>query len=353
MGVAPDRRNCCDLPKVCSDTSAPGGREVTLAIQLWFLDLPWWGWVAALVGVVVLGYFLWTWWEDRYLLGGEEFSEEPESSQIVVPYYEEPGSLRSLANELKLDAPTVRQVTRSKRISIGFKATTGEGGQSETAEFSGSIPLPKLAKALEEPLRYEGIGPATEAADAPLVSDEGVLSGAIEQIQAELPGTSETAELLSRVQEAYGAERVEAMAEKKRKEFAQIGKRNQLLVIRGQFGLAESGRGHAGPTLRLTHFNPTPSYVAASIRARGGEEVEADLIAIPAGVGLQVALPDEGALTPAGHERLHRGQAVYVGVIAHSPSFEQGDGLLSCSAWAVWGETMPDWDERTRQARYY
>lgn len=326
---------------------------MTLAIQLWFVDLTWWALLIAAVAFVILCAVLWFWWSERALFRDDEFSEEPESSQIVVPYYEEKDSLRSLANELKFEAPTARQVTKSKRISFGFKSTTGEGGKSETAEFSGSIPLPKLAKALEEPLRYEGIGPATDAADAPLVSDEGVLSGAIEQIQSELPGTSETAELLSRVQEAYGAERGEALAEKKRREFAGIGKRNQLMVIRGQFGLAEQDQVPTDrPCLRLTHFNPTPAYVAASIRARGEEEVEADLVTIPSGVGLQVALPDGDALTPAGQERLHRGQAVYVGVIAHSPSFDDATGVLTCSAWAVWGETMPDWEERTRE-RFY
>lgn len=123
--------------------------------------------------------------------------------------------------------------------------------------------------------------------------------------------------------------------------------------MRGQFGLAQPGQGGAGPRLGLTHFNPTPAYIAASIRARGGEEVEADLIAIPDGVGLQVALPDADALTPAGQERLHRGQAVYAAVIAHSPSFDDATGILTCSAWAVWGETMPDWEERTRESRYY
>lgn len=326
---------------------------MALAIQVFFLDLPWWGWLVAILALGAICWFLWVWWEDRYLLGGEDYSEEPESSQIVVPYYEEARSLRDLANELKLDAPLSRQVTKSKRLSVGFKGTAGEGGRSETNEFSGSIPLPKLAKALEEPIRYEGPGPATDAADAPLVSDEGVLSGAIEQIQSELPATSETAELLSRVQEAYGSERGEAMAEKKRQQFDRIGQRNQLLVIRGQFGLADPGKGGAGPKLKLTHFNPTPAYVAASIRARGGEEVEADLIAIPEGVGLLLALPDAKALTPAGQERLHRGQPVYIGVVAHSPSFDAATGVLSCSAWAVWGETMPDWGEQTGAHRFY
>jgi hypothetical protein len=329
------------------------GEQMAAALQFWVVDLPWWGWLIALLLIVLLAYFAWVWRQDSRLMGGEDFGEEPESSQIVVPYYAETESLRDLGNDLKLDVPTARQVTRSKRLSIGFKGTSGEGGQSETAEFAETLPLPRLAKALEEPVRYEGIGPATDAADAPLVSDEGVLSGAIQQIKSELPGRSETAELLDRVQEAYGTERVEAMAGKKRREFEVIGKRNQLMVVRGQFGLLERGGEGIGPKLRLTHFNPTPAYIAASMRARGGEEIEADLIAIPDGVGLHVTLPDATALTPAGRERLHRGQPVYVGLIAHSPSFDEESGILTCSAWALWGETMPDWDQQTSEYRYY
>jgi len=201
---------------------------------------------------------------------GKNIRKNQKVRRLLFPSTKRRTACGPWANELKFEAPTARQVTRSKRISFGFKGAAGEGGRSETAEFSGSLPLPRLAKALEEPLRYEGIGPATDAADAPLVSDEGVLSGAIEQIKSELPGTSETAELLSRVEEAYGTERVEAAAEKKRREFGRIGKRNQLLVIRGQFGLAQPGQGKAGPQLGLTHFNPTlPISPRASARGVG------------------------------------------------------------------------------------
>jgi hypothetical protein len=296
---------------------------------------------------------LWEWWEGRGWPSEIDDPEERGDSKIVVPYYVESKSLQGLVSDLKLDIPTARQVTKSKRLTLGLKGASGEGSHSETAEFSGSVPLPKLAKALEEPVRYDGDSPATEVADAPLVSDQGALSGAIEQIQADFPATSETAVLLSRVQEVFGAERTEAMAAKKRKEFAEIGKRNQLIIVRGQFGLAEHGGEGVGPTLKLTHFNPTPAYVAANARAHGDEEVTADLVPMPEGVGLQVALPDASALTPAGGERLRRGQPVYVGVISHSPSFDEETGILTCSAWAVWGETMPDWEVRMSNYRYY
>ncbi len=325
------------------------------ATEIWGVHLPWWGWaigaLVAVVVIVVLIFVIWEWWETRSIGSDDDYPEEG-NAEIVVPYYEEADSLRRLANQLKLDVPTARQVTKSRRLSFGFKGTSGEGGHSETSEFSGSMPLSKLAKALEV-VRYDGNNVVTDATDAPLVSDEGALSGAIEQIQSDFPAKSETAVLLSRVQEAFGTERVEAMAGKKREEFQRIGQRNQLMIIRGQLDLAGPGDGAAGPILSLTHFNPTPAYVAANARSRGDEEVKADLVPVPEGVGLCVALPDGAALTPAGRERLHRGQSVYVGVLAHSPSFDVETGVLICSAWAVWGETMPDWEERFSEHRHY
>lgn len=326
------------------------------AVEIWGFVLPWWGWlIAAILAVlvaVVLVFMIWEWWETRSLGADDDYPEE-RNSEIVIPYYAESETLRSLANELKLDVPTARQVTKSKRLTIGFKSTSGEGGHSETSEFTGSIPLSKLAKALEV-VRYDGNNAVTDVTDAPMVSDEGALSGAIEQIRSDFPAQSETAVLLSRVKEAFGTERAEAMAQKKRKEFERIGQRNQLLIIRGQMGLAGAEQGEAGPTLHLTHFNPTPAYVAANARTHGErEEVKADLVPVSEGVGLQVALPDASALTPAGRERLHRGQSVYVGILAHSPSFDEATGILTCSAWAVWGETMPDWEERFSESRYY
>jgi hypothetical protein len=326
-------------------------------VDIWGLELPWWVWVSGSIlaglALLFLGFMAWDWWETRSLRHGADYPEEGGTSEITVPYYVETDSLKALASELKLDIPIARQVTRSRRLSFGFKGASGEGGQSETSEFSASISLPRLAKTLQEPVRYDGNDPAKDVTDAPLVSDEGLLSGAIEQIQSDFPATSETSELLSRVQEVFGNERVEAMAGKKRKEFEEIGKHNQLMIIHGQFGLAERGGEGIGPKLRLTHFNPTPAYVAANARASGDQQVEIDLVPIPDGVGLQVTLPDANGLTPAGRERLHRGQSVYVGIIAHSPSFDEHSGLLTCSAWAVWGEQMPDWEERTSQYRHY
>ena len=58
-----------------------------------------------------------------------------------------------------------------------------------------------------------------------------------------------------------------------------------------------------------------------------------------------MVLPDSKALTPAGSERILRGEPFYAGLIAHSPSFNPETGILTCSAWAIWGENTPNWNE--------
>lgn len=305
------------------------------------------------LGVFVLGYFAFEWIDMWLEDDPDDLPEETGSSEVVYPYYVEGESLRNLAHDLRVEFPTARQITKSRRLSVGIKGTSGEGGQSETSEFAGPIPLSKLAEAAESYGAYEGHGPALEVTQAPLVSDESVLSAAIEQIKGDFSGTSQTAVLLSRVREVFGAERVEAMANKKREELREIGRRNQLLIMHGQFGRAEAGRGGSGPTVMLTHFNPRPDFVPPDPYKHEAREPQTDLIPIAEGVGLRVVLPDAEALTSAGRERINRGQPFYAGMIAHSPSFDEDTGTLTCSAWAVWGRAMPDWKARARSEPYY
>jgi hypothetical protein len=141
------------------------------------------------------------------------------------------------------------------------------------------------------------------------------------------------------------------MAQKKREELARIGRRNQLMIFRGQIELAKPGGNDARPTLRFTHFNPTPSFLAAN--ARAGDEAKAALVPIPPGVGIQVALPDSSALTPPGPQAGSSRPVRNVGVPAHSPSFNADSGVLTCSAGAARGEAMPDWEERLGDYRFY
>jgi hypothetical protein len=60
---------------------------------------------------------------------------------------------------------------------------------------------------------------------------------------------------------------------------------------------------------------------------------------VPPGISIDVVLPDDSALTPAGAERIGRGHPFYARVIAHSPSFDADSGVFVCSAYAVWGVT--------------
>lgn len=318
-----------------------------LALQIWFYDGPWW-----LLALIVLGggfllyqafMFATDWWMFRDPSGDDP--SESREGEIVYPYYVEHSSLRDLAHTVKLELPTSRSVTKSRKISVGTKGTSGERGGSETQEYGEQIPLRKLAEAVEESWNYEGHSPATDLAVAASVSDERALSSAIEQIQHDFPGTSQTAELLSRVKEAFNGERIEALAAKKRKEFETVGKDNPVMVFAGQFAFKEDGPAGSGPILKLTHFNPTPGYMSPDSAGENGE-IEADLIPIPDGVGLNIVLPDETALTPAGKERIRRNKPFYAGVIAHSASYNQEAGILTCSAWAIWGERTPDWRER-------
>lgn len=319
------------------------------ATSFWFVDLPWWAFWPLLAVAVLIALFaifvLYELWEDRDVSRWDEEEVENRPSPVVYPYYVESGSLRELAHSVKLDLPTGKQVTKSKRLSFNLKGTGGEKGDSETEEYEGQLPLLELAQKVQESSYYGNENtPATDVADAAAVSDESALSAAVEQIQRDFPSTSQTAELLSNVQRAFSSERVEALSAKKREEFEGIAKENQMLVFKGQFAFLGVGPNDCGPTLRLTHFNPTPGYM--SPRASDDGQVRPDLIPVPEGVGLNVALPDKKALTPAGSERILRNEPFFAGLIAHSPSFDSQTGILTCSAWAIWGEKTPDWHER-------
>lgn len=270
--------------------------------------------------------------------------EEARASAVIYPYYVEVNGLRELARSVKLDLPTARKVTKSKRLSFGSKGTRGEAGQSETEEFDSQVPLLELAAQAERSWSHDGAGPALGVATAPYVSDERVLSNAIEQIERDFAAQSQTAELLSRVKEVFGDERVEALAVKKRDEFKAIADRNQLMVFKGQFAYREDGPPGSGPTLKLTHFNPSHGYSSPRAAVEGDTQ-EAALIPVPDGIGLTVVLPDEKSLRPAGRERIMRRAPFYAGIIAHSSSFNEETGTLTCSAWAIWGESTPNWNE--------
>jgi hypothetical protein len=322
--------------------------RMILATQIWFVDLHWWAfWPLVAAAVIAVGLVLlmgYDAWYGRRMKRREARAEEYFPEAPIYPHYVEEAGVRELAETMKFQLPTARQITRSKKLSLSVKGAGGERGDSQTEEFGQRLPLRKIARKAEEAWEYEGNGPAGAAADAVSVSDERALSTAVDQLRKDFPTTSQTAELLSRIQEVFNSERVEALAEKKREEFESIGEKNRMLVLRGQFAFKELGSERTGPRLALRSFNPTPGYVSP----RGGDgdgPAKPDLIPVPEGVGLEVVLPDQDALTPSGSERILRGEPFYAGLIAHSPSFDRASGVLTCSAWAIWGEQTPEWNE--------
>jgi len=241
-----------------------------LATEIVFVDLPWWAfWPLVIIvgGLALYGiWFAWLVFTAEPWEEGRQGEDMP--SPVIYPYYVEEGSLRNLAHTVKLDLPTGKQVTKSKKFAFNVKGAGGEKGDSETQEYDGQLPLLELAEKVEESGMYGGGSPAVRVADAASVSDESALSAAVAQISRDFPATSQTAELLSHVQDAFSGERIEALAAKKRAEFEEIAKRNQHLVFKGQFAFKEVGQGNCGPSLKLTHFNPAPGYISPAAEGR-------------------------------------------------------------------------------------
>jgi hypothetical protein len=196
--------------------------------------------------------------------------------------------------------------------------TGGESGGSETEEYDGQLPLLELAEKVEQAGYFGGSTPAIGVADAASVSF-----------------------LMFKMPLAASASR--RFRRRSVRSSSALLRTTRCWSSKGQFAFKEAGREKCGPILRLTHFNPTPGYVSPR-SGDEGDEPRADLIPIPEGIGLNVVLPDNKALTPAGSERIQRGDPFYAGLIAHSPSFNSETATLTCSAWAIWGENTPNWE---------
>lgn len=319
-----------------------------LPLGIFGIALPWWvvGLLAVAVVLVLLLAFLRPAIRDlhqrRQLRRWRAKEKDAQTWGHIYPYYVEVKSLRELAQRVSLELSIGRRVTRSRRLSLGLKAIGGQTGGSESEEYEGQIPLKELAFEAERSWSSDGTGPAIGVATAPFIDSQDMMSTTIEQVEKEnIP--NHTPELLSRIQEIFGEELEAALMGRKRFEFLTIADRNLLMVFKGQFAFLEDGGEGYGPSLQLTHFNPSLGF--PSPPAPEGEEREPNLIPVPRGVGLTLVLPDGSSLLPAGRERILRRSPFYAGTIAHSPSFDEETGTLTCSAWAVWGEETPTWND--------
>lgn len=323
------------------------------------VEVPWWGLlliaVAGLVAFVPLVIVLVVVGEA---VGGvvghlRKRRTREGTPTLAFPYYVDEAGLRSLASGLKLELPIAREVTKSRKLSVGRKEFGGERGRSETAQLAASIDLNRLADEIAERLSDEEL--ASELAIAPYVSDQEILADAAARIQEDLGETSKTRELLAALQQAYEHEKLQTVAKEKREELRETASRRKLVIIRGRFAHEKASNSTAdwplkGPLhltaletlrmvrrpLRLPPEEIDPFVLDHYYSRRHVEATRAEM-PFPSDVSIRVTLPDSKALTPSGHERLGRDEPFYARVIAHSPSFDEATGGLTCAAYAVWG----------------
>lgn len=303
-----------------------------LAVDLGIADVPLGVLIVAGVALLVAA----AWWR---LFHDEDFEdlldEDDGGRRLAIPHYAESQGLRDLAASFKIELPLKHEVTKDRKFSVRIRELGGERGSSETRQYAGEIDLPRLAQRLDEKLDYDACGRGL--ADAPAVADRQVLADAVAQLSSTVGETSQTRELLRQVEETYDRERAETVVKRKREELAEVAEREKLILMRGKFNQTPATDGQPAAIV-LTHFDPPPYYGAYGPEMGGAEPQPQP---VPDGVGIRVALPDDSAFTPAGRERISRGEPFYGQIIAHSPSYNSETGVLSCAAYAVWGTNRP------------
>jgi hypothetical protein len=333
------------------------------------LDRPWWEvsllGVAGLIvgGVIVLGCALtfddWRTRRKNRKSEAVQASEREVKQMLSFPYYVDQEGLRALAGSLGIELPLAREVTKARKLSLTFKGLGGEGSDSVTSQLAGNIDLNRLA----HELRFGRVADrvASGLGEAPYVSDEEILESAIDTIERSLGETSGTREALARVRETYEVARIESVSNSKREELKPAAESNSLIVLSGELDRASDDGGVLNK-LRLVRFDPQPVYPdhASARFVVSYEDIEfmhrrqldffgggglrrrpatRDEAVVPPDIALEVVLPDDSALTPAGAERIGRGLPFYARVIAHSPSYDAESGSFVSSAYAVWGVT--------------
>jgi hypothetical protein len=280
-----------------------------------------------------------------------------------VHYIDESG-LRSLGAGLHLELPTSRKITRSHKLSGKIRNVGAERGRSEVAEFAASFDLARFVEDVQSRATEKLASGLTEA---PYIRDEAVLAEVAARLGESLGETSQTRELLQKMQEAYEIEKTDAIAKEKRGELAEVARGEKLVLLVGTFARGEASAGsflevanlgvrrrrrypdmrHMDPRearymeMRRDEIDDYYSYAAVRHDAAAERDSDAPDMPMPQGVAIRVMLPDADAFTASGRERIDRGDSFYGNVLAHSPSFDPVSGVFVCSAYAVWGSPVP------------
>ncbi len=282
----------------------------------------------------------------RFLRRRSRSSKKEQAPPLLAyPYYVDSRGLRGLADSLAIELPTIREKKKSGRVGAQTHGVGAERGWEEGRELEGHIHLNVLA----EQLRRSAA--AREIIDVlsliPQVHDRGILDAAISHMQ-NMPPDDLSDDLSERLQSAYETARVREMALAKQLELQQVAAQNQLVILRGTFEAVTEGDCSC---VRLTHLEPS-EVVAESVDIPEAEAVAGVAeMPMPEDVGIEAVLPADDAFTADGRERLNRGAPFYGRLIGHSASFDSNSGILTCSAYAVWG--MPRPAELLAHPRHY
>jgi hypothetical protein len=256
---------------------------------------------------------------------------------LAYPYYVDAPGLRTLADSLSISLPLVRESSSERRFTLSLRGASSERRGSENAQSEGHIHLNDLASQLKQSAAYRDV--VDVLGFIPLVSDPEILRAAISQIEYAPGGAEDKRDLLTRLKNAYDQERARTVAAAKKEELKQVAEQNQLVILRGTFETCpadDDGR----VCVRLTHLEAS-SVMFKTAQTPTDLGVETPEIPMPEDVGIEAVLPAADAFTAAGRERLDRGKPFYGRLIGHSASFDSDTGILTCSAYAVWGMTRP------------
>jgi hypothetical protein len=237
---------------------------------------------------------------------------------------------------LAIELPTIREKKKDRRVSAQGGGVGGEAGWEEGSQLEGHIHLNVLAEQLKRSAAYREIIDVLGL--IPQVHERGVLDAAISHMQ-NMPSDDLSNEVAEQLQSAYEAKRTREIASAKRQELQQVAIQNQLVILRGTFEtVAQDGD---RTCVRLTHLEPS-EVVSESVDVPEGEVIsEVKEMPMPEEIGIEAVLPAGNAFTADGRERLGRGAPFYGRLIGHSASFDSNGGILTCSAYAVWGMPRP------------
>jgi hypothetical protein len=264
-------------------------------------------------------------------------NQEQVAPTLAFPYYIDVRGLRGLSASLGIELPTLSERSSDKRLSAQAAGAGAEGRWGESSQHEGHIHLNDLAAQLKQKIAYRDIVDVLGV--IPRVHDRGILDIALGHINNMPPDQSPGA-FTEQLQSAYDAERNRKIASAKRQELEQVALQNQLVILRGTFeGVLEQDECRY---VRLTHLEPlemvpeSPDTPESEFPPEAGESETAAML-MPEEVGIEAVLPANDDFIAAGRERLERGAPFYGRLIGHSASFDSATGVLTCSAYAVWG----------------